>query len=217
MELATWRSGGAEPIDLAMRKSASGTRIFVAAAVLTLSGGCAASKAHPVPQPFPQPDHLRPATTPPEISTPTAPPASAPSALPSSPTGESAEFVRSRQIVESAKTQLGVKYVMGGDRPATGFDCSGLVAYVFAAFHVDLPRTVGEQFRRGVPIATQDARPGDLVFFTTTGPGPTHVGIITGPGEFIHAPSSNGVVRLEHYDSAYWHQRLIGTRRVIGN
>jgi len=110
---------------------------------------------------------------------------------------------------------LGVPYRFGGDAPATGFDCSGLVQYVFDAHHVDLPRTVGEQYGRGIRISIQDVRAGDLVFFSTTGPGPTHVGIALGKGEFIHAPATNGVVRIEHYDTPYWHDRLIGARRMF--
>jgi cell wall-associated NlpC family hydrolase len=119
------------------------------------------------------------------------------------------------QVLDSARAQLGVPYRFGGSEPARGFDCSGLVQYVFEAHHIDLPRTVDEQFGRGIRIAIQDVRAGDLVFFSTTGPGPTHVGIAIGNGEFIHAPATNGVVRIEHYDTPYWHDRLIGARRMF--
>jgi len=142
------------------------------------------------------------AAGPSKVSSPAKPPASAQATL-------------AEQILDSARAQLGVPYRFGGGEPGTGFDCSGLVQYVFEAHHVDLPRTVGEQYGRGIKVTIQDVHAGDLVFFSTTGPGPTHVGIALGNGEFIHAPASNGVVRIEHYDTPYWHDRLVGARRMF--
>jgi len=60
-----------------------------------------------------------------------------------------------------------------------------------------------------------DVRPGDLVFFHTVASGPTHVGIAIGGGEFVHAPSSRGVVRVERLDSSYWGPRVVSVRRVL--
>jgi len=110
---------------------------------------------------------------------------------------------------------MGIKYVLGGETPGTGFDCSGLVRFVFLAESIDLPRVVSDQFDRGVKVSIQEVQAGDLIFFSTTGPGATHVGIVSGPGTFIHAPSSTGVVREEHYDNAYWHPRIVGARRIL--
>jgi cell wall-associated NlpC family hydrolase len=163
--------------------------LTVVIAIAFAAGACGAGKVTPRPQPFPQPAPF-PATAAPEMP-------------------------RATGVIDSARTQLGVKYQFGGDEPSTGFDCSGLVRYAFGTQHVELPRTVGEQFGRGIKVAIQDLRPGDLVFFSTTGPGPTHVGIVVGNGEFIHAPSSSGVVRIEHYDTPYWHNRLVGARRMF--
>ena len=59
-----------------------------------------------------------------------------------------------------------------------------------------------------------DLEPGDLLFFTTTGPGASHVGIAVGTDQFVHAPSSTGVVRVERLSSGYWSQRFVGARRV---
>jgi cell wall-associated NlpC family hydrolase len=119
-------------------------------------------------------------------------------------------------VVASALSLLGVPYRLGGETPDRGLDCSGLVAYVFGAQGVDLPRTVAEQYAVGRRIRTSDVQPGDLLFFSTTGPGATHVGIATGsPGEFVHAPGTGSVVRVDRIDASYWRARLIGARRII--
>jgi cell wall-associated NlpC family hydrolase len=104
--------------------------------------------------------------------------------------------------------------VNGGSGP-TGFDCSGFVQWVFAQHAAALPREVRDQFRVGEDIDRDDVQPGDLVFFETVSRGASHVGIALGGGEFVHAPSSRGVVRVERYDGIYWSQRWIGARRVM--
>ena len=109
----------------------------------------------------------------------------------------------------------GVRYRIGGDEPGSGFDCSGLVRYVFQHHSVTMPRTVAEQYSFGRRVGTGDIRPGDLVFFSTTGRGATHVGIAIGSGEFVHAPGSGAVVRTERYDSPYWRSRMVGVRRAL--
>jgi peptidoglycan endopeptidase LytE len=121
-------------------------------------------------------------------------------------------------IVQDALAFQGVRYQLGGEDPAGGFDCSGLVRYVFEQHHVDVPRTVAEQYQQGRHVAVADVHAGDLVFFTTTGPGATHVGIAlgtAGPGEFVHAPGDGGAVRVEHFDTPYWRSRIVGVRRVF--
>jgi cell wall-associated NlpC family hydrolase len=118
-------------------------------------------------------------------------------------------------VVQTALGLQGVPYRMGGEDPASGFDCSGFVQYVFALHQVELPRIVGDQYRSGVRVSLPQVRSGDLVFFTTTAPGATHVGIAVGGGEFVHAPNERGVVRVEHLDTPYWHDRFVGARRVF--
>jgi cell wall-associated NlpC family hydrolase len=108
----------------------------------------------------------------------------------------------------------GVRYRLGGDEPAGGFDCSGLVRYVFQRHQLEIPRTVTEQYSAGQRVSTRDIRPGDLLFFSTTGRGPTHVGIAVGEGEFVHAPGTGQVVRTERYDTPYWRERIVGVRRA---
>lgn len=121
-------------------------------------------------------------------------------------------------LVQLALGYQGVPYRLGGEDPNGGFDCSGLVRYVYEQYRVDVPRTVAEQYQFGRHISIGDVQAGDLVFFSTIGPGATHVGIAlgpAGPGEFVHAPGEGGAVRIEHFDAPYWRSRLVGVRRVF--
>jgi cell wall-associated NlpC family hydrolase len=116
-----------------------------------------------------------------------------------------------------AGTALGLRgspYRDGGADPS-GFDCSGFVEYVFGQHGVSVPRTVTDLYRAGRDVSPQDLQPGDLVFFTTTAPGPTHVGMAIGGDEFVHAPSSAGVVRVERISGGYWARRFVGARRLL--
>lgn len=119
--------------------------------------------------------------------------------------------------VESALALVGTSYRFGGTTPQSGFDCSGFVAYVMGLQAVSLPRSVADQYAVGAHVSRNELRPGDLVFFTTTGPGPTHVGIVTDAeqAEFIHAPADGSRVRVDRLDADYWSRRWIGARRVL--
>ena len=119
-------------------------------------------------------------------------------------------------IVSLALSLRGTPYRNGGSDLA-GFDCSGFVQWVFAQQGLALPRDVKQQYRVGRDIDTDDVRAGDLVFFETVSPGASHVGIALGGGEFVHAPSSRGVVRVERYTSGYWADRWVGARRVTAS
>src|SRR5436309_960657 len=81
---------------------------------------------------------------------------------------------------------------------------------------VQLSRDVAEQFQQGERVKPNDLAAGDLLLFATTAPGPTHVGIAIGGNQFIHAPSSTGVVRVERLSAAYWSARFLAARR-LGN
>ena len=107
----------------------------------------------------------------------------------------------------------GVPYRNGGSDPS-GFDCSGFVQWVFAQEGVTLPREVREQYQLGRNVDRRDVKPGDLVFFETVSHGASHVGIALGNDQFVHAPSSRGVVRVETYTSDYWKTRYVGARRL---
>jgi cell wall-associated NlpC family hydrolase len=121
-----------------------------------------------------------------------------------------------RRVLETAVRLVGTPYRAGGANPSTGFDCSGFVTWVFGAHGLAVPRTVRDQFSaaRGIPDGSGPAA-GDLLFFSTEGPGPTHVGIALGDGRFVHAPSSRGVVRIEPLQAPYWSRRYLGARRLI--
>ena len=116
-------------------------------------------------------------------------------------------------ITGAALSLRGAPYRNGGADPS-GFDCSGFTQYVFAKYGIALPRAVLDQFKTGQAVAPDRLSPGDLLFFSTVAVGPTHVAIALGGDEFVHAPSSAGVVRVEHLSASYWSQRFIGARRV---
>jgi peptidoglycan endopeptidase LytE len=109
----------------------------------------------------------------------------------------------------------GVPYRPGGADPG-GFDCSGLVQYVFAQYGIAVPRVVEQQFEVGDTIRPSDIKPGDLIFFNTkkNGDGASHVAIAIGTDSFVHAPNSTGVVRVETLSSTYWGSRYVGARRI---
>jgi len=119
-------------------------------------------------------------------------------------------------VVRTALQLRGTPYHNGGSDPR-GFDCSGFTQYVFAQAGRALPRDTREQFSRGESIAVGQQQAGDLVFFATTGPDASHVGIALGGDDFVHAPSSRGVVRVESMALPYWSRRIVGIRRVVGN
>lgn len=122
---------------------------------------------------------------------------------------------QTQQIILQALAQIGVPYRYGGDSPATGFDCSGLVQYVFdRGAGVTLPRTTFDISRSGQQIGRRDLQPGDLVFFNTLRRPFSHVGIYVGNQRFIHAPSAGGRVEIVTMSNRYWESRFNGARRI---
>jgi peptidoglycan DL-endopeptidase CwlO len=111
-------------------------------------------------------------------------------------------------VVGIAMHYLGVPYVWGGASPR-GFDCSGLVMYVYAQIGVSLPHSTYSQVAMGTPVSISQLEPGDLVFFS----GASHVGIYIGGGQFIHAPHTGDVVKISslsgYYSSAFYAARRI--------
>jgi hypothetical protein len=121
-----------------------------------------------------------------------------------------------RQVVRSALGFLGTPYRWGGPSPETGFDCSGLTMTSYRLNGLSLPRTSREQFAAGRPVAHRDLREADLVFFATgAGTAPSHVGIYIGEDRFVHAPSSGGVVRVDHLSSSYYRSRFLSGRSYV--
>jgi cell wall-associated NlpC family hydrolase len=170
------------------------------------SGACASTGAVPKPFPVPSGSSAPPASGSPASPAPPAPSAAAPSRARSGIDGYA--------LAGTALSLRGAPYRNGGTDP-TGFDCSGFTQYVFAQHGVALPREVREQYRVGKSIKQPgDLAPGDILFFATTESGPSHVAIAIGGDEFVHAPSSTGVVRVEHLSSSYWSPRYLGARRL---
>jgi murein DD-endopeptidase len=120
--------------------------------------------------------------------------------------------VAGSSLVAAALDLRGRPYAAGGAGP-DGFDCSGLVQYVFAELGIAMPRTVTGQYHATVEVPFAQLLPGDLLFFRISGDGPSHVAIAVGDGTFVHAPSSPGVVRVESLTSSYWRQRFDSVRR----
>jgi hypothetical protein len=120
-----------------------------------------------------------------------------------------------QSLLSTAIHFVGTPYRFGGADPSNGFDCSGFVYYVFAQQGVWVPRTVADQWDAGTRVKHKDVRPGDLLFFRTSGRGPTHVGIALGPDRFVHAPNSRGEVRIEPLARRYWSERFLEARRVF--
>jgi len=187
---------------LALQGSFDPARGRLAPAVLVVialsAAACATTGSTPRPRPFPGAP-LPPLATP---AAPVGPPVVVPPA-PVAPT----------DIVSTAMRLRGIPYRNGGSDPS-GFDCSGFVQWVFAQNGVRLPREVREQYDAGQKITLRDVEPGDLLFFETERRGASHVGVAIGGDQFVHAPSSQGVVRVERVSSTYWSKRFVGARRL---
>ena len=188
--------------------------------VAALASGACATAGQPVPRPFPGasvPGISASAPVADERVVPDTPAAMDTPAAPVAP-------VLGDSIAQYALALRGVPYRLGG-ADLDGFDCSGLVQYVFAQHGIALPRVVEQQFVVGEDVEPADIRPGDLIFFNTKRPpsrsasanrGASHVGIVIADGQFVHAPNSRGVVRVEALESGYWSTRYIGARRIRG-
>jgi cell wall-associated NlpC family hydrolase len=123
-----------------------------------------------------------------------------------------------KPLAQTALNFLGIKYRFGGDTPKEGFDCSGLVAYAAEkSLGLKLPRRSAELAREGFTVDRDELKKGDLVFFNTRRSRNSHVGIYLGNHEFVHAPRSGAVVRVDSMDAAYWKKRYNGARRLAAN
>lgn len=113
---------------------------------------------------------------------------------------------------------VGTPYRYGGNTPEGGFDCSGLIGYVYRdVAGISLPRSTRELSAMRTPDVRRDAlKSGDLVFFATNGGrAVSHAGIYVGDGRFVHAPSTGGTVRLDSLTSGYWQGVYLDAKRVI--
>jgi cell wall-associated NlpC family hydrolase len=121
-----------------------------------------------------------------------------------------APAARYGQVVGIALQYLGIPYVWGGSSPATGFDCSGFVAYVYAQVGVSLPHHAASQYSYGTEVSRDQLEPGDLVFFDGLG----HVGIYIGGGQFVHAPHTGDVVKISSLYESWYASSFYGARRL---
>jgi len=203
-------------------------RTIVSLVLAAATGACASTGA--VPRPFPMPGGKQsaapgtiapgtnaPGTTAPGTPDPgtVAPGTTAPSTVAPGTLAPGALLrpFDGYALTGTALSLRGIPYRNGGTDPK-GFDCSGFTQYVFAQHGISIPREVREQFRVGTTVEPDRLVAGDLLFFATTDPGASHVGISIGGDEFVHAPSSTGVVRVEHLGSSYWSPRFLGARRI---
>ena len=146
------------------------------------------------------PRHAADPTPPPTVTTPSPVPAPAPTTIAGGNT----------QIVSIALNYLGIPYHWGGASPQTGFDCSGLVMYVFAQVGIALPHFAAAQYHYGTPVPRDQLEPGDVVFFDAL----NHVGIYIGNDQFIHAPHTGDVVRITTLNETWYSTHYVGARRI---
>jgi cell wall-associated NlpC family hydrolase len=125
---------------------------------------------------------------------------------------------QANEILFNALGLVGTPYRYGGNSPDSGFDCSGLINYVYReSANMALPRTVAEMSRLNAPDVTEDnLQSGDLVIFATDGGSrPSHAGIYVGDGRFVHAPSRGGEVRMDFLSDRYWERSYLNAKRPL--
>jgi hypothetical protein len=136
------------------------------------------------------------------------------------PGGGLASAAQNNAVVSIAMRYLGARYTWGGARPKTGFDCSGLVQYVFGQLGVSLPHNAAAQYYSpgAVWVPPNRLQPGDLVFFTGsdgTREEPGHVGIYVGDGYIIDAPHTGSFVRIDTLNARWFANEYIGAKRIV--
>ncbi|MGY2297167.1 C40 family peptidase [Pseudomonas yamanorum] len=121
------------------------------------------------------------------------------------------------RIVDRAHELIGTRYKWGGNNARDGFDCSGLMVYLFRSeAKITLPRTAASMFSgKGKNVARHQLKRGDAVFFKTAGQRSiNHVGVYIGNGRFIHAPRSGKTTRIDSLNNTYWNKHYVSARRL---
>lgn len=126
-------------------------------------------------------------------------------ATPAAGSSEAAGLIESdnelaTSIVKEAMKYLGTDYVWGGSSPSTGFDCSGLIQWAYAQHGINIPRVTYPQQAAAKPVARNDVRAGDLVFYERSENGPEHVALAISPDQVIHAPQTGEQVKISPID-----------------
>ena len=119
------------------------------------------------------------------------------------------------KLAKAARTFLGLPYRWGGMSERRGADCSGLVKMIFAKLHIELPRTSRDQIQTGEEVPMESLETGDLVFFSSDGNTPTHVGVYLGHHQFLHAEKKAGRVIITDLSHPWYSRRFISARRVV--
>lgn len=142
-------------------------------------------------------------------------PGQGPGSFEVSPVADSGLLSQAQELAMRALGFIGVRYKWGGSSPDTGFDCSGLIRYLYAQItgH-SLQGNAAEISRVGEVIDKSELQPGDLVFFNTLRRPFSHVGIYLGNSRFVHAPSRGGSVEIVDMSQRYWKSRFNGARRL---
>ncbi len=168
--------------------------------LLYLTLGLAGCSSLTLPPAAPEVAHPAPSAAPPPVASKPAPPAAHPG----------------KEVVMYALGLMEIDYRFGGKNPEIGLDCSGMVSYIYRnAAGMNLPHNAAQIARLGKAIEPANLNPGDLVFFNTTGKKFSHVGIYLGEQRFIHAPSSNGKIKISNLKSGYYAKRLDAARTMF--
>lgn len=126
-----------------------------------------------------------------------------------------ARKIKTYKVAQTAKRYLGVPYVWGGKTPS-GFDCSGFTSYVLNTNGIYAKTSAAQQYGQGYWVSKANLMRGDLVFFSTYKPGPSHVGIYLGNGKFINASSGWGKIVISELSNPYFAAHYLGAKRIIG-
>ncbi|HEY6999387.1 MAG TPA: C40 family peptidase [Candidatus Binatia bacterium] len=119
------------------------------------------------------------------------------------------------RLASAARHFLGLPYRWGGMSERRGMDCSGLIKTLFAKLNIEVPRTARDQYRAGQEVTVENLQAGDLLFFSTDGMTPDHVGVYVGEHRFVHAEKKAGRVIITDLNQSWYIKHFIGARRIV--
>jgi cell wall-associated NlpC family hydrolase len=131
------------------------------------------------------------------------------------PESSAEELPLRERLAEAGFQMLGIRYRFSGNSEKTGLDCSALVKNLFSKFNIQLPRSSREQFKEGEKVDRNNLKVGDLLFFSSGGKTPTHVGIYIGNNKFLHAARKAKQVIVSDLNKFWYETRYLGARRIM--